>query len=177
MLNEPTMDSLPLHTLGHRFAQARYPTTPLTDAFWDVRNLTHIFRLAEVAVGAAVKMPVTIVADDWFFLEAAKLATQSPGEVQWLPYLNRAVVHRVTEVHIATINQRKLYLKWFIYNDRKRFVERPRDTHGRRRVMRPSASEYTLANPDTREFSRHQAFVARQNAVRSAPTLFDRYLK
>ena len=152
--------------------------TPASRLFWSVSNLRHVVQQLEAILSKCTGKAVQVVTDDWFFLEASKMVNQagnSPDVNRTVAVLNENFVNHMVPLHMQTIKRRKLFFKYYIYQDRARVVDYPMDTHGRRRITRPSNFTYTLNNPDKKQWCDFRQAVEHQKCSVRTPSLFDVY--
>jgi hypothetical protein len=182
MNQEPYLENassvIKLVEMAGLYNQHSYLQTPASRIFWSVPNLRHVVNQLESVLSKFSGKAVQVVTDDVFFLEAAKMVNEagnSPDVQRTVAVLNENFVNKMVPLHMQTMKRRKLFFKYYIYKDRARIVDYPMDTHGRRRINRPSNFTYTLNNPDKKQWCDFRQAVERQKYSAQKPSLFDVY--
>jgi hypothetical protein len=143
------------------------PRTAVSTVFWSDENMRYVIGQIESFLTEFAEMPVSIELDTVFFNICCDLCGTASNLVNvqsGLDALNQAVVSDVVYSHQSSIRQRKLFMKWAIHGDRDQFLAPPMDTHGRKRIIRPTTQDYMVQhNPNSRYF---QEFQDRINARR-----------
>ena len=175
---ENSSSYVPLSEMFALYHRQQYRRTPVSELFWSLSNLQLLVQRLEHRLSELTAMNIQFKPDDGFFLEASNLvaATANQPDVQQVvQVLNEAVIDQTIPVHMQAIKRRKLFLKYYIHQDRQRVMAPPRDTHGRHRFARPSAHAYNLENPDKNSWHDYQRHVDQQREQCAHPSLFDIY--
>lgn len=177
LLHQPfAADLIPLEQMQELYLSQGYMHNAVTDLFWSVDNLTSILNELQRRVEECTKIQVRIAHDHSFFIHAAELANYTPNQFNvpaGVAVLNHRVIEKELPIHVNQIRRRKLRIKWFINQDHPKYFQRPIDTHGRRRLLRPSSEGYYLNDPDKQRFCDFRARQTR-NTMRM-PALFQRF--
>jgi len=155
-----------------------YRRSATTDAFFSVQNLTRLIKSIDDEVSAKAGFPVAIVPDNDFYLTAAKHADAVPNTayVQFaVQDLNAIVFRAQVSLHLQQIERRKLFFKWFIYEDRAKVMPRSQLTYGRHRIDPISVEDYNMKNPDSRFMGEFQQQVQKMQDSVKMPSLFSAF--
>ena len=175
---ENSSSYIPLSEMCTLYHRQQYRRTPVSELFWSLPNLQQLVQQLEHRLSELTAMKIQFRPDDGFFLEASNLvdATANQPDIQRVVQsLNEAVIDQTVPVHVQAIKRRKLFLKYYIYQDRQRVMPPPRDTHGRHRFSRPSAHVYNMENPDKNSWHDYQRQLDQQREHCARPSLFDIY--
>lgn len=128
----------------------RHTKNPLTDNFFSVENVKYIVREIQNALkrltGENVRIPINDEFAQTMWDAAAHNVglSYTPGSVA---VLNRYVVEHETRVQYYSLIRRKLWIKYFVTQDRKRVQEYGEYTRSNRGEVTVSPSGYMLSNP------------------------------
>jgi len=163
-----------LQGMQERYNRSGNMVTQTTQAFWRLCNLQGLVREIENEVSRRAGFPVKVLTDDYFFLQTSGIVTTALNDMN-IAAINAAVMAKMVEVYYADILRRKLFYKYYIFEDRPWTLSRPIDTHGRGRVVRPTAYRYFSEDPDNRYWDSFQKSMACMNRRIRRPALFDVY--
>jgi len=152
--------------------------SPITEEFFSIPNLTRLIKSIDDEVSRQAGFPVAILVDDVFYLTAKTHANNVPNspDVQLgVSNLNAIVFAEQVPLHLRQIKRRKLFFKYYIYQDKAKYLSRPRMTWGRHRVNRPTTEDYYTEDPDSRQWGNFQKEVGRFNNKAQLPSLFSIY--
>jgi hypothetical protein len=159
------MNNLSVPTMREQYYVTGGPRTAVSTVFWSDENMKFVISEINRFLTDFAKFPVSIELDTMFYNTCARLCGTAANLVNVplaLNALNQAVVSDMMNSHMSSIRQRKLFMKWAIHGDRDQFLAPPMDTHGRKRIIRPSTQDYMVQhNPNSRYF---QEFQDRVNA-------------
>lgn len=128
----------------------RHQVTPLTEAFFESSNIQFIVAQIEKALHLLTGEQVRISTNEEFAQTMIETAGRNLGlsyTPQTVGALNRAVIEHETRVQYYSLRQRKLFYKYFWFQDRMRvfpYGQYDKVTSGEVTV---SPSGYTLSNP------------------------------
>jgi hypothetical protein len=148
--------------------------TQTTQAFWRLCNLQGLVYAIEQEVSRRAGFPVQVLTDDYFFLQTAEIATTAPNDMN-VAAINAAVMAKMVEIYYMDILRRKLFYKYYIFEDRPRNLPLPLDTHGRHRIVRPSSYQYQSEDPKSQYWNSFQDSMSTLNKRIKRPNMFDVY--
>lgn len=170
---------LRLRDLGTLYNQQNNVRSPVSDMFWSQSNLVPLVDSIDRALSRNAGFPISIAIDDVFFFMTTRhvtTAAYSPGyESLTVQNLNGRVFDEQLKVHGRQLKRKALFDKYFIYQDRAKYMPPPRDTHGRHRIAQPSAEAYYLGDPDSKEWCKFQEELKKHRNDVKTPALFSIY--
>jgi hypothetical protein len=165
-------------SMGALYNTQGYRKSPVTHAFFSVTNLTQLIRNIDDEVSNQAGFPVSIVPDDVFYLTACKHADAVPNTVYvdiGVRNLNAIMFNEQVPLHMHQIQRRKLYFKYYIMEDRAKYMPRSRMTWGRNRVNPLTTEDYTMKDPDSKDWGNFQQQMNKQKTTVKMPSLFNIY--
>jgi len=160
------------------YRDGHYPTV-LSVAFWSDANMTYVTQQVGRVLSEQTEMDVVVQPDTVFYNICARLCAASANvlDVQSaLQVLNQVVVNDLSYVLMASVRQRKLFLKWAVHGDRDVYLPPPVQTHGRKRIVRPTSEVYQVQhNPNGRYNQEFQQAMASRCTYSQFP-MFDKLL-
>uniref|UniRef100_A0A6C0BMF4 Capsid protein n=1 Tax=viral metagenome TaxID=1070528 RepID=A0A6C0BMF4_9ZZZZ len=175
-LLENASSVLQVEQLGPLYNRSGNRITPTSQAFWNPHNIRCLVHRIEKEVEAQVNMPVQAVLDSFFFAKTSEIVNGTEDNLN-IQAINDTIARLMVDRYVSDILRRKLYYKFYIFEDRPRIITRPQDTYGRHRIVRPSSFNYFAQDPDQRYWD---AFRASQECAArriKRPSLFDVYFQ
>lgn len=140
------------------------PRTPLTTAFFSVKNLQMLNWKISEELSRLFQTNVLIPDNDEYFIyleDLVKMQISNFDKIDdGLNLLNLQVIEHEVKDKYNGIRQKQLFNKWFIEKDRPLVLARPMLTQGRHRDTRASFTEYQINDPKSRYF---QDFISKTN--------------
>lgn len=130
----------------------RHQRTDLVDAFFGRENVSHLLDKLERALQQALESetPTRVAFNDEFVHTMWEVARDNMG-LAYVPgalnVLNRLVIDHEFNVHYHSFLRRKLWIKYYLEQDRMRVFPHGELTKGTRGERTVSVSGYMLSNP------------------------------
>jgi hypothetical protein len=177
--NEHPCDFQSFETMRQAYYRDNHYPTVLSLAFWSDANMAHLTREVGRILGQQTEMDVVVQPDTVFYNICARLCAASANVLDvhsGLQVLNDVVAKELVYVLIASVRQRKLFLKWAVHGDRDVFLAPPLQSHGRKRIVRPTSEVYQVQhNPNGRYNQEFQQAMANRCTYSQFP-MFDKVL-
>jgi len=177
--SENPCDFQTFETMRQAYFRERHFPTVLSLTFWSNANMTLITKEVGRVLSEQTEMDVVVQPDTVFFNICARICAGAGNvlDVQSaLKMLNEATISQLAYVLMASVQQRKLYLKWAIHGDRDIYLPPPLQTHGRKRIVRPTSEVYQVQhNPNGRYNAEFQQALANKCKYSQFP-MFDRVI-
>jgi len=122
----------------------------LTDTFFSPQNIKFLVDSIGQALSLLTKEQVRISPNDEFMQTMFDMAGRNVGlshTNESIAYLNRAVIDHETNVQLMSLRQRKLFYKYFWYQDRMKVFPYGQSDHVTKGEVTVSTSGYALSNP------------------------------
>lgn len=127
--------------------------TPLTQAFFSPANVAFILGQIETSLNILTEEEIRIAPNEEFIQTMVDVASRNLGlshTNDTVALLNRAVVEHETRVQFFSLRQRKLFYKYFWYQDRMKVFPYGEGTKAMSGEVTVSPSGYMLSNPHKR---------------------------
>jgi hypothetical protein len=150
--NENASRSAPFCKWENLYSLREHKSSYFTRAFFSESNLKKVHESVDNQMTKSAGMLIGMRQDIEAFNMAAEIVclvpNYAPHLINWaLEIVNTKVVNTIVKDHLIAFRRRKLFLKYFVYEDKAEFLPRPEMTWGRRRINRPSSSQYFLGDP------------------------------
>lgn len=171
---------IPVEQMRDLYNTQGLPKNPVTELFWCPDNLNPLFEKMQDDLTQETGMDVYFLPDESFFDQASMWAAQTPNTPN--PYvgvqsLNTQLYEWAMPRQRELIKMRKLFLKYYIYNDHPRYIEPPKNTYGRKRLVRPSSATYYLGDPEKQRYCDYRTFLASSSNSVKIPDMFQAFLR
>lgn len=140
-------------TIAHEFEKRCYLNklkTPLFTTYFSPENVRFIKEQIEKALYILTQDKVIIPINDEFIQTMIDIAQWNVG-LAYAPMatalLNREVINHETQIQYSSLIRRKLYIKYFLQNDRMRTMPYGEYTRNTRGEVTISDSDYRLSHP------------------------------
>lgn len=165
------------HHFYKLYIRSGYKDNPCIQQFFCISNITRIVKTIDSSLSNQLGFPIRIELDEMFFFSMANIARSMPNVV----YNNKNIVEEFSQrlinqqisAHVHEIQRDKLFKKYFLYQDRLKYLDYPISSHGRKRTNRASTNLYYTQNPDSRFFADFQTYAKPRDS--KIPDLFCRY--